>query len=75
MQAMEAVKCLNATPGTAVGEQEPGWEAVMEKKDFKVWRRPILNSHLYEYRGKPSHHLTCGARCLLTDKHISLTCT
>uniref|UniRef100_A0A3Q3XB05 StAR-related lipid transfer protein 7, mitochondrial n=1 Tax=Mola mola TaxID=94237 RepID=A0A3Q3XB05_MOLML len=50
LQALEAVKCLNATPGTAVGEQEPGWEAVMEKKDFKVWRRPILNSHLYEYR-------------------------
>ncbi|KAJ7987204.1 hypothetical protein DPEC_G00336320 [Dallia pectoralis] len=29
---------------------ETGWEVVMEKKNFKVWRRPIEQSHLYEYR-------------------------
>ena len=64
------MKGLNTTPGTLVGEQEPGWEPVMEKKDFKVWRRPIPNSHLYEYRGEPSPRLTCGATCVLTNNHV-----
>lgn len=61
---MEAVKCLNTASGTVAGQLEPGWEVVMEKKDFKVWKRPIPNSHLYEYRGQPSHNLTCVTRCL-----------
>ncbi|XP_037608312.1 stAR-related lipid transfer protein 7, mitochondrial [Sebastes umbrosus] len=51
LQAMEAIKCQNNTPsGTAAGQLEPDWEVVMEKKSFKVWKRPIPNSHLYEYR-------------------------
>lgn len=64
LQALEAVKCLNTASGTVVGQLEPGWEVVMEKKDFKVWKRPIPNSHLYEYRGRPSHSLTCVNKCL-----------
>lgn len=49
-QALEAVKCLNTGSGTVAGQLEPGWEVVMEKKGFKVWKRPIPNSHLYEYK-------------------------
>uniref|UniRef100_A0A3Q3K588 StAR-related lipid transfer protein 7, mitochondrial n=1 Tax=Monopterus albus TaxID=43700 RepID=A0A3Q3K588_MONAL len=50
LQALEAVKLLSTSSGTVTGKQDPGWEVVMEKKDFKVWRRSIPNSHLYEYR-------------------------
>lgn len=50
LEALEAVKRINTSAGTLAGQVEPGWEAVMEKKDFKVWKRPIPNSHLYEYR-------------------------
>lgn len=50
LQALEAVKCLNTASGTVAGQLEPDWEAVMEKKGFRVWKRPISNSHLYEYR-------------------------
>ncbi|KAL6096986.1 stard7 [Pungitius sinensis] len=50
LQAMEAIKSLNTTSGTKAGQLEPGWEVVVEKKGFKVWKRPIPNSHLYEYR-------------------------
>ncbi|XP_054468530.1 stAR-related lipid transfer protein 7, mitochondrial [Anoplopoma fimbria] len=50
LQAMEAVKCLNTTSGTKAGQLEPGWEVVVENKGFKVWKRPIPDSHLYEYR-------------------------
>uniref|UniRef100_A0A665UZB8 StAR-related lipid transfer protein 7, mitochondrial n=1 Tax=Echeneis naucrates TaxID=173247 RepID=A0A665UZB8_ECHNA len=48
LQALEAVKRLNSS--NAVEQQGSGWEVVMEKKDFRVWKRPIPNSHLYEYR-------------------------
>ncbi|XP_037340516.1 stAR-related lipid transfer protein 7, mitochondrial [Pungitius pungitius] len=50
LQAMEAIKSLNTTSGTKAGQLEPGWEVVVEKKGFKVWKRPIPDSHLYEYR-------------------------
>ncbi|XP_034565456.1 stAR-related lipid transfer protein 7, mitochondrial [Notolabrus celidotus] len=50
LQAMEAAKSQNKNSGPAAGQPEPGWEVVMERKDFKVWKRPIPNSHLYEYR-------------------------
>lgn len=53
LQALEAVKRLTSSSGTATGQQDPAWEVVMEKKDFRVWRRPIPDCHLYEYRGKP----------------------
>ncbi|XP_078480580.1 LOW QUALITY PROTEIN: stAR-related lipid transfer protein 7, mitochondrial-like [Lampetra planeri] len=48
LQALEAVKKSSA--GTVSRQLESGWEVVMEKKDFRVWKRPIPNSHLYEYR-------------------------
>lgn len=50
LQALEAAKSQNLAPGKVAERTEPGWEVVMEKKDFKVWRRPIPDSHLYEYR-------------------------
>lgn len=50
LQALETAKRLSVSSGTATGQQEPGWEIVVEKKDFRVWKRPIPNSHLYEYR-------------------------
>ncbi|XP_031711278.1 stAR-related lipid transfer protein 7, mitochondrial [Anarrhichthys ocellatus] len=50
LQAMESIKCLNTTSGTKAGLLEPGWEVVVEKKGFKVWKRPIPDCHLYEYR-------------------------
>ncbi|XP_061656928.1 stAR-related lipid transfer protein 7, mitochondrial [Syngnathoides biaculeatus] len=50
LQALETVKSLNGLAGPASGHAEPGWEVVMEKKDFRVWKRPIPDSHLYEYR-------------------------
>ncbi|KAL0965583.1 hypothetical protein UPYG_G00283210 [Umbra pygmaea] len=51
LQALEAVKNLSASSEKKPsGLEETGWEVVMEKKNFKVWRRPIDRSHLYEYR-------------------------
>uniref|UniRef100_A0A2K5NYT0 StAR-related lipid transfer protein 7, mitochondrial n=1 Tax=Cercocebus atys TaxID=9531 RepID=A0A2K5NYT0_CERAT len=35
------------------GKEQP-WEMVMDKKHFKLWRRPITGTHLYQYRGEPS---------------------
>ncbi|XP_058134086.1 stAR-related lipid transfer protein 7, mitochondrial [Dasypus novemcinctus] len=32
------------------GSQEQPWEMVMDKKHFKLWRRPITGTHLYQYR-------------------------
>ncbi|XP_037548385.1 stAR-related lipid transfer protein 7, mitochondrial [Nematolebias whitei] len=50
LQALETVKCLYVSSGSVAANQESDWEIVMEKKDFRVWKRPIPNSHLYEYR-------------------------
>ncbi|XP_068190455.1 stAR-related lipid transfer protein 7, mitochondrial [Antennarius striatus] len=50
LEALEAAKCLTTSPGSVAGRLESEWEVVMEKKDFKVWKRPLPNSHLYEYR-------------------------
>lgn len=36
------------------GSKEQPWEMVMDKKHFKLWRRPITGTHLYQYRGEPS---------------------
>ncbi|KAG9488859.1 hypothetical protein GDO78_005057 [Eleutherodactylus coqui] len=36
------------TPG--IEDTEGGWELVMDKKDFRLWRRPIEGTHLYQYR-------------------------
>ncbi|KAM9438664.1 stAR-related lipid transfer protein 7, mitochondrial isoform 1-T3 [Salvelinus alpinus] len=52
LQALEKVKNLSASSEKekAAGLVETGWEVVMEKNNFKVWRRPIEGSHLWEYR-------------------------
>uniref|UniRef100_A0A1A8K7R3 StAR-related lipid transfer protein 7, mitochondrial n=1 Tax=Nothobranchius kuhntae TaxID=321403 RepID=A0A1A8K7R3_NOTKU len=50
LEALESVKCLCTSSGSVARQHESGWEVVMEKKDFRVWKRPIPNSHLYEYR-------------------------
>ncbi|NP_001167295.1 StAR-related lipid transfer (START) domain containing 7 [Salmo salar] len=50
LQALESVKNLSASSEKAEGQVETSWEVVMEKKNFKVWRRPIEGSHLCEYR-------------------------
>ncbi|XP_021230500.1 stAR-related lipid transfer protein 7, mitochondrial isoform X2 [Numida meleagris] len=34
----------------APGPGEQPWELVMDKKHFKLWRRPIEGTHLYQYR-------------------------
>lgn len=34
-------------------KEEQPWEMVMDKKHFKLWRRPIAGTHLYQYRGEP----------------------
>lgn len=38
----------------APGEQP--WEMIMDKKHFKLWRRPIEGTHLYQYRGNSAPH-------------------
>ncbi|XP_029460314.1 stAR-related lipid transfer protein 7, mitochondrial isoform X1 [Rhinatrema bivittatum] len=40
------------TSCTAVSDafETQGWEIVMEKKHFRLWRRPIEGTHLYQYR-------------------------
>lgn len=35
-------------PRAEQGEQP--WEMIMDKKHFKLWRRPIEGTHLYQYR-------------------------
>ncbi|XP_062268860.1 stAR-related lipid transfer protein 7, mitochondrial [Platichthys flesus] len=47
---LEDAKHYNASLGTVTGQQESCWEVVIEKTDFRVWKRPIPNSHLFEYR-------------------------
>ncbi|XP_061732258.1 stAR-related lipid transfer protein 7, mitochondrial [Nerophis ophidion] len=51
LQALDMVKSPKHRSSVCTSEQvDVGWELVMEKKDFKVWKRPIPDSHLYEYR-------------------------
>ncbi|KAM9820151.1 stAR-related lipid transfer protein 7, mitochondrial [Neosynchiropus ocellatus] len=50
LEALEAAKNTNSPSRPAAGQLDSDWEVVIEKKDFKVWKRPIANSHLYEYR-------------------------
>lgn len=49
LQALESVKGQSGNPKSAV-IVDPDWEVVMDKKNFRVWRRPIQGSHLFEYR-------------------------
>ncbi|XP_073730214.1 stAR-related lipid transfer protein 7, mitochondrial [Misgurnus anguillicaudatus] len=49
LHALESVKGQSGNPKSAV-VVDPGWEVVMDKTNFRVWRRPIQGSHLFEYR-------------------------
>uniref|UniRef100_H3CUP6 StAR-related lipid transfer protein 7, mitochondrial n=1 Tax=Tetraodon nigroviridis TaxID=99883 RepID=H3CUP6_TETNG len=69
LKALETVKNRDAA-SVLVGQLEPGWEVVMERRDFKVWRRPIPNSHLYEYRGQQA----LGVPCDLSEGLTSRSC-
>ncbi|XP_076876452.1 stAR-related lipid transfer protein 7, mitochondrial [Brachyhypopomus gauderio] len=50
LQALDGARTLAATPARSSGQSDAEWEVVMEKKSFRVWRRPIEGSHLFEYR-------------------------
>lgn len=65
MKRLEEMSCMFQNPGDGryppepksqvegnedLGDKEQPWEMVMEKKHFKLWRRPIAGSHLYQYR-------------------------
>ena len=65
-------KRFNASLSAVTGQQDPCWEVVIEKKDFRVWKRPIPNSHLYEYRGQPTHipHTCSLGFCDADNAHI-----
>ncbi|NXP73964.1 STAR7 protein, partial [Ramphastos sulfuratus] len=45
---LQGSECQRLDPSTGSGEQP--WEMIMDKKHFKLWRRPIEGSHLYQYR-------------------------
>lgn len=49
LQAVESVRSQDVSPKVAT-HVDQGWEVVMEKKNFRVWRRPVEGSHLFEYR-------------------------
>nr|XP_006010325.1 PREDICTED: stAR-related lipid transfer protein 7, mitochondrial [Latimeria chalumnae] len=38
-------------PNGNLKSDDQSWEVVMERNLFKVWRRPIANTSLYQYRG------------------------
>lgn len=59
LQELEAANHRSAASSSVTGMQQQEWEIVIEQKDFKVWKRPMPNSHLYEYRGKLIHNLNC----------------
>ncbi|XP_026862295.2 stAR-related lipid transfer protein 7, mitochondrial [Electrophorus electricus] len=50
LQALDAARPLAATAARGSRQTDAGWEVVMEEKSFRVWRRPIEGSHLFEYR-------------------------
>uniref|UniRef100_A0A286X9Q5 StAR related lipid transfer domain containing 7 n=1 Tax=Cavia porcellus TaxID=10141 RepID=A0A286X9Q5_CAVPO len=39
---------IEGPEGSEDGAQQ--WEMVMDKRHFKLWRRPIMGTHLYQYR-------------------------
>ncbi|XP_053125464.1 stAR-related lipid transfer protein 7, mitochondrial [Hemicordylus capensis] len=41
---------LQPLKDVALSPEERSWESVMDKKHFKLWRRPIGGTHLYQYR-------------------------
>ncbi|XP_008566147.1 PREDICTED: stAR-related lipid transfer protein 7, mitochondrial [Galeopterus variegatus] len=56
-------------------DKEQPWEMVMEKKHFKLWRRPIMGTHLYQYRGKEHTKNTTFTQVATTDTTIATAAT
>lgn len=63
LQALETVKSQTSAPEKFAGQVDAAWEVVIEKKTFKVWRRPIEGSHLFEYRGQKNRKENAGIFC------------
>ncbi|KAG8541200.1 hypothetical protein GDO81_029486, partial [Engystomops pustulosus] len=40
----------SAAKSSGFEDGDEGWELVMDKQDFRLWRRPIEGTHLYQYR-------------------------
>uniref|UniRef100_A0A8C5MEV0 StAR-related lipid transfer protein 7, mitochondrial n=1 Tax=Leptobrachium leishanense TaxID=445787 RepID=A0A8C5MEV0_9ANUR len=49
MKHMQVINRMFQSQIAAHGNDH-GWELVMDKKDFKLWRRPVEGTHLYQYR-------------------------
>ncbi|XP_053257472.1 stAR-related lipid transfer protein 7, mitochondrial [Podarcis raffonei] len=59
MKRMEEINVFQSNKGMSQTQEpkdagsvsrEQSWEMVMDKKHFKLWRRPIGGTHLYQYR-------------------------
>lgn len=50
MKRMQLTYRVSQGPTPGFEDSEDGWELVMDKKDFRLWRRPIEGTHLYQYR-------------------------
>ncbi|XP_028596916.2 stAR-related lipid transfer protein 7, mitochondrial [Podarcis muralis] len=59
MKLMEEINVFQSHKGMSKTQEpkdagsvsrEQSWEMVMDKKQFKLWRRPIGGTHLYQYR-------------------------
>nr|XP_028596916.1 stAR-related lipid transfer protein 7, mitochondrial [Podarcis muralis] len=59
MKLMEEINVFQSNKGMSKTQEpkdagsvsrEQSWEMVMDKKHFKLWRRPIGGTHLYQYR-------------------------
>ena len=47
----EKKECYAASVSSTSEPTEPAWELLIEKQNFKVWRKPVPNSYLYQYKG------------------------
>ncbi|XP_056427341.1 stAR-related lipid transfer protein 7, mitochondrial [Hyla sarda] len=50
MKRMQQTRRMSQGQTQLFDDGEEGWELVMDKKDFRLWRRPIEGTHLYQYR-------------------------
>ncbi|XP_034047773.1 stAR-related lipid transfer protein 7, mitochondrial [Thalassophryne amazonica] len=50
LQELETVKRVHQSSGTVAGPLEPDWEVVTERKDLTVWKRPLPDSSMHEYK-------------------------
>ena len=57
---------VSVCAGAGTGE----WHSVIDEPDFKVWKRPVAHSPLFEYKGM---HLTC--RVPTVEYRLSILCS